>query len=88
VTGCWFSPGPPVSFTNKTDRHNVTEILSKVVLNTIKQTRQKLVQIKGTFFCNFKVIHNRHVILFPIIELPPLEFNAMKGFIRVVQLIV
>jgi hypothetical protein len=25
----WFSPGPPVSSTNKTDRHDITEILLK-----------------------------------------------------------
>ena len=30
-----FSAGTPVSFTNKTDRHNITEILMKVALNTI-----------------------------------------------------
>jgi hypothetical protein len=29
---------PVVSSTNKTDRHELTEILLKVVLNTIKQT--------------------------------------------------
>jgi hypothetical protein len=28
-------PGTPVSSTNKTDRHDVTEILLKVALNTI-----------------------------------------------------
>jgi len=33
AAGWWFSP---VSSTNKTDRHNITEILSKVLLNTIK----------------------------------------------------
>jgi hypothetical protein len=33
-----FSPGPPVSSTNKTDRHEITELLLKVALNTIKQT--------------------------------------------------
>ena len=38
LTGRWFSPSPPVSSTNKTDRHDVTEILLKVSLNTIKQT--------------------------------------------------
>jgi hypothetical protein len=38
VTGQWFSPGTPVSFTNKTDGHNITEILLKVALNTINQT--------------------------------------------------
>jgi hypothetical protein len=29
------SPGIPVSSTNKTDRHDITEILLKVTLNTI-----------------------------------------------------
>ena len=27
VTARWFSPGPPVSSTNKTDCHDITEIL-------------------------------------------------------------
>ena len=31
----WFSIGTPVSFTIKSDRHDITEILLKVVLNTI-----------------------------------------------------
>ena len=31
----WFSP---VSYTNKPDRQDITEILLKVVLNTINQT--------------------------------------------------
>jgi hypothetical protein len=29
-----FSPGTPVSSTNKTDRHDIAEIVLKVVLNT------------------------------------------------------
>jgi hypothetical protein len=33
-----FSPGTPVSSTNKTDRHDITEILLKVALNTIIRT--------------------------------------------------
>jgi hypothetical protein len=41
VTGQWFSLGPPVSSTNKTDRHDITEILLKVALNTIKQTNSQ-----------------------------------------------
>jgi hypothetical protein len=35
-TGQWFSPGFPVSSTNKTDRHDITKILLKVALSTIK----------------------------------------------------
>ena len=44
----WFSP---VSCTNKTDRHDITEILLKVVLNTIKQANNKnhLVEIDFAF---------------------------------------
>ena len=30
---------PPVSSTNKSDRHDITEKLLKVALNTIKQTK-------------------------------------------------
>jgi hypothetical protein len=41
ATGRWFSPGPPVSSTNKTDRHDITEILLKVTLNTIKQKHKQ-----------------------------------------------
>ena len=35
VTGRWFSQDTPVSSTNKTDRHDITELLLKVALNTI-----------------------------------------------------
>jgi hypothetical protein len=38
ATGPWFSPGTPVSSTNKTNCHDITEILLKVVLNTITLT--------------------------------------------------
>jgi hypothetical protein len=34
---CVYSPGTPVSFTNKTDRHDIIEILLKVALSTIKK---------------------------------------------------
>jgi len=36
----WLSPGTPVSSINKTDRHDITEILLKVALNSINQTNQ------------------------------------------------
>jgi hypothetical protein len=38
VAGRWFSQGTPVSSTNKTDLHDITEILLKVALNTITLT--------------------------------------------------
>jgi hypothetical protein len=41
----WFilgrKPRPPVSSTNKTHRHDITEILFKVALSIIKPTNQK-----------------------------------------------
>ena len=38
ATDWWFSPFTAISSTNKADRHNITEILSKVALNTITLT--------------------------------------------------
>ena len=38
MTGQWFSLGTLVSFTNKTDHHDITETLLTVVLNTIIPT--------------------------------------------------
>jgi hypothetical protein len=38
AAGRWFSPRTPVSSTNKTDRHDITEILLKVALNILTLT--------------------------------------------------
>jgi hypothetical protein len=38
--------GSSVSSTNKTDRHDIAELLLKVVLNTIKQTNGKNVLLR------------------------------------------
>ena len=40
ATGRWFSQGTPVFSTNKTYRHDKTEILLKVALNTIKSNQK------------------------------------------------
>ena len=42
--GRWFSPGTPASSTTKTGRHDIAEILLKVVLNTINQSNQTELQ--------------------------------------------
>jgi hypothetical protein len=42
AAGQWLSLGTPVYPTNKTDHHDITEILLKVALNTNKQTLQHL----------------------------------------------
>ena len=44
ATGRWISPDTPVASTNKTDRHDITEILRKVALNTTKQTSNNIIQ--------------------------------------------
>jgi hypothetical protein len=44
--------GSPVSFTNKTDRHDITEILLKVALNTIKQTHNYVI-FSNILYCFF-----------------------------------
>ena len=38
--GRWFSQDTSVSSTNKTDRHDIAEILVKMALNTNKPTNQ------------------------------------------------
>jgi hypothetical protein len=35
----WYYPGTPVSSTNKTDRHDIIELLLKMTLNTIERYR-------------------------------------------------
>jgi hypothetical protein len=44
ATGRWCSTGTPVSTTNKTDCHDIAEILLKVVLDTINQHYCNLVK--------------------------------------------
>jgi len=41
----WFSQDTPVSSTNKTDRHDITEILLKVALNTISHNITDIVTL-------------------------------------------
>ena len=76
AAGRWFSLGPPVSSTNKTDHHDITEILLKVVLNTIKPTNQPYVSMTATlkvfslFFFNIKIqlIDQIHINLFFVVS--------------------
>jgi energy-converting hydrogenase Eha subunit E len=74
--GWWFSPGTLISSTNKSDRHDITEILLKIALNTISIA---LLCIETTFsilkhlmtltcFVNINVVQSlillRFVVLF------------------------
>jgi hypothetical protein len=51
ATGRWFSPGLPVSSTNKNDRHDITEILLKVTINLTPSNKQTNKQIYIHTFC-------------------------------------
>ena len=45
ATDRWFSLGSPVSSTNKTDRHDITQILLKVALNITNQPNKHVYEI-------------------------------------------
>ena len=51
ATSQWFSLGTLVSSTNKTDGYDITEILLKVALNTIKQSNAPLFSEKKLCVC-------------------------------------
>jgi hypothetical protein len=56
----WFSPGTPVSSTNKTDRHDITEILLKVALNTITLTLYKATPTKDYLSLSGQISDDRY----------------------------
>jgi hypothetical protein len=59
--GRWFSPGTPASSTTKTGRHDITEILLKVALNTKNQIikpAHEVTSIKQSHFpCPVRKFH-------------------------------
>ena len=48
MTGRRFSPGTPVSSTNKTDRHDITEIVLKVALKHNQTNKQQIYNLLNT----------------------------------------
>ena len=59
-TGLYFSPGSPLSSINKTDRHDITEILLKVALNTINLNPNLNTVSDKKFFENFN--QSEHIL--------------------------
>ena len=55
MTSQWLSPGTPVSSTNQTDGHDITDILLKVALNTLT------VAVYISFFFVFVFLHHNIV---------------------------
>jgi hypothetical protein len=58
VTGQWFSQGTLVNSTNKTDHHNLTEILLKMALSTINQIKPHSWKSK----CKYKTISKYYLL--------------------------
>ena len=61
----WFSPGPPVSSTNKTDHHDITDILLKVALNTIKLNKKQKTKTIKLYDMSGRTL-TRHAIIMTI----------------------
>ena len=65
MTGQLSSPGTctPVSSTNKTDLHDITEILLKVALNTINPVQSNLITERTTSKTDEKIYRVRIMVL-------------------------
>ena len=79
ATGLWFSPGTPVSSTNKTDLQDIIEILLKVVLNTISQpysSRIYIIQVPWRVYSDpwsFERFHEGSILIHGVLR------GSMKG---------
>ena len=67
----WFSSCPPVSSTNKTDRHDITEILVKVALGTTKQTSKHMFMWMLIYHSQW---HHYEYISYPLYIFTPMLF--------------
>jgi hypothetical protein len=61
------------SSTNKTDRHDITEILLKVVLNTIKQTNKQY---------NNNINNNKYIIF--VCTMIQVDLNEALSFLAII----
>jgi hypothetical protein len=60
----WFSPGTPVFSTNKSDRHDITEILLKVGLNTIALPLSKSFDMDAFMSCfSMQIAHYEKILI-------------------------
>ena len=72
-----FSPGPPVSSTNKTDCHIIIEILLKVALNTITIT----LTLVCIWLCNRKTFEHKFLLPFLVLYNLLVGENRKKTFL-------
>ena len=91
LAGRWFSPGTPVSSTNKNDHHDITEILLKVALNTINLNHQMNERLPNMTHneilldvsVSWKNIYNKYLILIKIVCKNYLLIQTLKSFILI-----
>ena len=101
MAGQWFSPGTLDSFINKTDCHNIAEILLKVVLNTIiylnpySQSTKKLygrwvVNMLGSMWVKFigTIDFDNMIILINTLVKPLYYYIYINIYIYIVQLLI
>ena len=75
AAGWWFSPGTPVSSANKTDRHDIIEILLKVALNTINKN--------PTSFHNTYIITRKRVVSVLFSSITTHWFFTMEKYVNI-----
>ena len=76
MTGQWFSLGTPVSSTNNTERHDTTEILLKVVLNTITLT---LTNLGTRFLILILVEENGNVFIQKFVYIHSIDHDVARN---------
>ena len=67
MAGRWFSRGTPVSSTQKTDRHDITEIVLNVALNTIALTLLSSFYYEQMSNQNIYIYKNVYILIIAII---------------------
>jgi hypothetical protein len=81
ASGRWFSPGTPVSSTNKTDRHVITEILLKTAsLNTITPYFLHFGPLLKRSHCGSTLLQKFNVFFLTFISV--LLFHLVELFLR------
>ena len=79
VTSRWFSPGTSVLSTNKTDRHDITEILLKGALKHQKTNQSEFwVDYFLRRYCTFSVRIFQHKVCTVYMQLSQLNWNLLK----------
>jgi hypothetical protein len=79
ATGGWFSPGPPVSSTNKTDLYDITEILLKVTLHHQTKTNATKLTYFNVFGKTLTGIISMIQINLSIGKHPTFYFRLQRG---------